>query len=340
MRTRTVSLGLLGATIAAVTLAPAAVYGQARATTAAASAEKTYTVPRTPWGNPDLQGIWTNATITPLQRPDRFAGKEFLTEQEAATLEQEAAANRVDRAPEPGNVGTYNQLWFDRGSTVVSTRRSSLIVDPPDGKIPWTPEAAKANASVDRARGRDYWNDWTDLDTGERCLTDGLPHMPYAYNNNYQILQTPGYVVILHEMFNEIRVIPVDGSAHLDQNIRQWFGDSRGRWEGDTLVVDTTNFNDKTSYRWAASWRAPRPTLHIVERFTRVDEHTIDYRFTVEDPTQFSRPWTASVPMTTNQGAVGATVGEIYEYACHEGNYSMIHVLRGARLKEKQAAKP
>jgi len=300
-----------------------------------AAEDTSWTVPSTPWGDPDLQGVWTNATITPLQRPARFADKEFLTEEEAATLERETAEARVDRPPEPGNPGTYNQIWFDRGEKVVRTRRSSLIIDPPDGRIPYTAEAQRANASADPGRGRDYWNDYTDLDTGERCLTDGLPHVPYVYNNNYQIVQTPGYVIILHEMFNEVRAIPLDGRPHLDPSIRQWFGDSRGRWEGNTLVVDTTNFNDRTGYRWGAAWRASRPTLHLTERFTRVDPTTIEYEFTVEDPEMFSRPWTGVVPMTTDQGSVGATQGQLFEYACHEGNYSIVNVLSGARASER-----
>ena len=304
---------------------------------AAAQTRDTWTPPRTPWGDPDLQGIWTNATITPLQRPREFAGQEVLTEEEAAALEQVTAERRVDGPPRAGDPGTYNRFWFDQGSKVVGTGRTSLIVDPPDGRIPWTPEANQANANRNPGRGRDYWHSYTDLDTGERCLTDGLPFLPFAYNNNYQLLQTSGYVAILHEMFHERRIIPLDGRQPIDRNIGQWFGDSRGRWEGDTLVVETTNFSDKTSYRWAAYWRASRPTLHLIERFTRVDAQTIDYEFTVTDPTMFTRSWTGAVPMRADQAAMGATVGQLYEYACHEGNYAIVNVLRGARAQESAA---
>ncbi len=302
---------------------------------AAAQTRDAWTPPRTPWGDTDLQGLWTNATITPLQRPREFAGKPVLTGAEAAAFEQVTAEGRVDGPPRAGDPGTYNRFWFDQGNKIVGTGRTSLIVDPPDGRIPWTPEASQANANRNPGRGREYWHSYTDLDTGERCLTDGLPFLPFAYNNNYQLLQTPGYVAILHEMFYERRIIPLDGREHVDRNIGQWFGDSRGRWEGDTLVVETTNFSDKTSYRWAAYWRASRPTLHLVERFTRVDAQTIDYEFTVTDPTMFTRSWTGAVPMTADQAAMGATVGQLYEYACHEGNYAIVNVLRGARAQDR-----
>ena len=295
------------------------------------------TQPHTPWGDPDLQGIWTNATITPLQRPRELAGKEVLTEEEATALEAVTAERRVDGPPRAGDPGTYNRHWFDQGTKVVGTRRTSLIVDPPDGRIPWPPEAQHATVNRDPGRGRDYWNSYTDLDTGERCLTDGLPFVPYAYNNNYQILQTPGYVAILHEMFRERRIISLNEDPHVHQNIGQWFGDSRAHWEGNTLVVETTNFNDRTSDRWAGYWRAPRPTLHLVERFTRLNAETIDYQFTVTDPTTFTRPWTAAAPMKADQAAMGATVGQLHEYACHEGNYAMVNVLSGARVQEKAA---
>ena len=289
----------------------------------------------TEWGDPDLQGIWTNVTITPLQRPLNLAGKEFLTEEEAAAYEQVTAESRVDGPPPAGDPGTYNEHWFDRGTKVVGDRRTSLIIDPPDGRIPWTAEAEQANANRDPGRGRDYWNSHADLDTGERCITDGMPHVPWVYNNNYQIFQVPGYMAIIHEQYNERRIIPIDGRPHIDGNIDQWFGDSRGHWEGETLVVETTNFSDRTSDRWANDWRVPRPTLYLVERFTRVDAQTIDYRFTVTDPTTFTQPWTAVAPMSGDQEAMGATVGGLFEYACHEGNHAVTNVLAGARAQEK-----
>jgi hypothetical protein len=179
---------------------------------------------------------------------------------------------------------------------------------------------------------------FADIDVGERCITDGLPLLPFVYNNNYQILQTPDHVVILHEMYQELRIIPLDGRPHIPQGVGQWFGDSRGRWDGDTLVVETRNFADKAHYVWAARWRAARPTLRLVERFTRVDGDTIDYQFTVEDPAMFVRPFTAVIPFSRNQGALGATAGAIYEYACHEGNYSIVNILNGARTQEKAAS--
>jgi len=331
---------VLAVVISVVSLAAVAVEGQAPAakTTAAAN---TPTPPRTPWGEPDLQGIWNIETITPLERPSQFAGREFLTQEEAAALEREVAQNRVDRPPREGDPGTYNQFWFDRGTRVVGTRRTSLIVDPPDGRIPWKPEVQKREAARAETRralleGRAAHESASDLDTGERCLTDGLAMVPLqGYNMNYQILQTPRYVAILHEMFHDVRIIPTDGRPHVGQNIRQWLGDPRGRWEDNTLIVETANFADKASYWWSASWRASRPSLRLVERFTRVDAETINYQFTMDDPTMFSRPWTAAVPMTTNQAARGVTTGRLYEYACHEGNYSIVNVLSGARAREK-----
>ena len=209
---------------------------------------QTYT---TAWGDPDLQGIWTNVTITPLQRPVDFAGQEVLTEEEAAAFEQVTAERRVDGPPRAGDPGTYNQHWFDRGTKVVGDRRTSLIIDTPDGRIPWRSDSPISAANRNEGRGVDYWDDHTDLDTGERCITDGMPHVPWVYNNNYQILQSPGYIAILHEQYNERRIITVDGSPHVAANIDQWFGDPRGHWEGDTLVVETTNFSDRRSDRWA-----------------------------------------------------------------------------------------
>ena len=297
--------------------------------------------PRTPWGDPDLSGIWTNATITPLERPRELGETPFLTKEEVAALEARAARDQfTDRAPRDGDPGTYNQVWFDRGTRIVPTGRTSLIVDPPDGRIPWT---AEARDDYERARARygvGPYDSYLDLDTGERCITDGLPMVPtQGYNMNYHILQTSSYVAILHEMFHEFRIIPldVDGRPHVDRRIGQWLGDARGRWEGDTLVVETTNFADTTHYWWAATWRAARPSLRLVERLTRIDPDTIDYRFTMHDPESFTRPWTAVIPMTTNQAERGVTSGQMFEYACHEGNYGLVNVLRGARAREEAA---
>jgi hypothetical protein len=291
-------------------------------------AAKTWAAPHTADGQPDLQGLWTNATITPFERPKDLAAKEFFTEDEAAAYEKKVAENsnrdkRGDTA-ESDVAGAYNDFWFDRGNRIVPTRRTSMVVDPPDGKVPpLTPGAQKAAAARAEIARRAPWGP-EDMGLPERCLlwpTAGPPLLPTGYNNNYQILQVPGYVVILIEMIHDVRIIPLDRRPHLPKNIRQWMGDSRGHWDGNTLVVDTTNFTDKTHFRGADE------NLHLVERFTRVDPNTILYEFTVEDPTAFTKTWKAQAPLTK-------TAGPMYEYACHEGNYSMVNVLKGARAQE------
>jgi hypothetical protein len=282
-------------------------------------------------GQTDLQGLWTNATITPFERPKELAGKAFYTKEEAAAYEKLVAAtsNRDQRGatPEADVAGAYNDFWFDRGSKVVPTLRTSLVIDPPDGRIPaLTPEAQKAAAEL-AAIARRPPESPEELGLPQRCLlwpTAGPPMVPSGYNNNYQIVQVPGYVMILVEMIHDVRIIPVDGSPHLPQKFRLWMGDSRGHWEGKTLVVDTTNFTDKTHFRGADQ------NLHLTERFTRVDPGTILYEFSVDDPTAFTKPWTAQIPLTK-------TAGPIYEYACHEGNYSAVTTLKGARAQEKTA---
>ena len=295
-----------------------------------------WTVPQTGWGVPDLQGIWTNATLTPIERPDSQTGKTVLTAEEAAEFETRSAEGRdaSDRFI-PGEVGAYNQFWMDGGKNVTGDRRTSLIVDPPDGKIPWTP-AGRRRLESDLARyGVGPFDSWEDADTGERCLTDGLPLVPLqGYNMNYHILQSPGWVMILNEMFHEYRVIPVDGRAHLPSEVGQLLGDARGRWEGNTLVVETTNFADKGHFLWRATWRGTRTGLQLIERFTRVDDETVDYEFTMTDPAMFTQPWTATLPMTTNQASRGVTAGPMFEYACHEGNYGLLNIMRGARAQE------
>jgi hypothetical protein len=299
----------------------------------AAAQTKTWNAPKTPDGQPDLQGTWTNATITPLERPADLAGKEFLTSQEAAEYEKQIAkANNADRRdlPPEGDVGlAYNDFWYNRGTKIVGTRRTSLIVDPPDGKVPpLTPAAQKVQDNL-RAAARGHASDGPESRAlTERCLlwpTAGPPMLPSFYNNNYQIVQSPGYVTILVEMIHDVRVIPLDGRPHVSANVREWMGDSRGHWEGNTLVVDTTNFSDKTRFRGADE------KMHLVERFTRVDPDTIMYEFTVDDPTAFTKSWTAQIPMRR-------TASPVYEYACHEGNYAMAGMLAGARADEKAAA--
>ena len=296
-----------------------------------AGQEKTWTPPRTADGQPDLQGIWSNATVTPLERPSEFAGKQVLSEEEAAEYaKQVVERNKQDgRVPGPNVLVAYNDLWFDRGTSVVATKQTSLIVDPPDGQIPaLTAQGQRRAAALAEARRLHPADGPEDRTLNERCLkwaTAGPPMLPGPYNSNYQIVQVPGYVIIEVEMIHDVRVIPVDGRPHLPQNVRSWMGDSRGHWEGDTLVVDTTNFRPDATYR-----NTVPETLHMTERFKRLNADTILYQFTVDDPSTFTRPWTAAIPMTK-------IPGPLYEYACHEGNYAMEGILAGARAQEKQA---
>ena len=321
--------------IAAVVAAPS-VYGQAggaAAKTKAGSSAKNWTPPRTPDGQPDLQGIWSNATVTPLERPAELAGKPVLSEREAAQYAKEVVERtNVDRrdailGTEADVARAYNNFWYDRGTKTVGSRRTSLIVDPPDGRVPaLTPEAQKRLADRDARRARPAEGP-EDRSLSERCLvwqTAGPPMLPSGYNNNYQIVQNANYVMIFNEMIHDPRIIPLDGRPHLPQNIRLWMGDSRGHWEGDTLVVDTTNFTDKTAFRGASQ------NLHLVERFKRVDPNTLVYSFTVDDPSAFARPWTAEITSTKSEG-------RIFEYACHEGNYGLEGMLRGARADDQKA---
>jgi hypothetical protein len=302
---------------------------------------KSWTVPRTPDGHPDLQGIWTNATITPLERPAALAGKATLSDAEAKALEKKSAEElaNLDGASEgpllaaAGSSGTggYNVLFIDRGSEfarVDGVKRTSLIVEPPDGRVPpITAEARQRAASMPRGN---RFDSVSDRPPAERCLlgfgsTSGPPMLPVLYNNNYQIVQTPGHVMILVEMVHDARVIRLNGT-HPSKDVRQWLGDSIGHWEGDTLVVDTTNFTNKTSFRGASE------NLHVIERFTRTDASTILYRATIDDPTTFTKQWTIEYPFV-------ATPGPIYEYACHEGNYSLTDILGGARKAEAEAGR-
>jgi hypothetical protein len=273
-----------------------------------------------------LQGTWSFATITPLERPSALAGKEVLTDEEIAELNEEAAtrADRRGATPIDDVNAAYNAFWWDRGKSI---GRTSIIVDPPDGRVPpLTPEAQQREAArVAARRARGPADSWEDRNFAERCIQyRPLPRLPTGYNNNYHILQTPGHVVMLVEMIHDVRVIPLDGRPHIGYNVRQWNGDSRGRWEGNTLVVETTNFSDKTNFRGSGG------KLHLIERFTRVDAETIDYQFTVDDPATWTRPWTGAIPLPKIEGP-------IYEYACHEGNYGMFGILAGARAEEKAA---
>jgi hypothetical protein len=296
-----------------------------------AQTSKSWTPPRTVDGQPDLQGVWTNATITPFERPPQLAGKAFLTEQEAAELEKQAAQSKVDKPPAPGDVGNYNQVWFDAGTKVVGTRQTSLVMDPPDGRVPVKP-AAEAKRDYDLAHIGDSYEH---MSVWDRCITRGVPGrmFPAGYNNAYQILQSPGYVVIMSEMIHDARVIPMDGRAHAPADVRSWDGDSRGHWDGNSLVVDTTNFNGKG---WVATSAATgrmkgipeSQALHVVERFTRVAAGTIQYEVTIDDPNVYTKPWKVSIPLTHDPQYV------VYEYACQEGNQAVENILRGARAKE------
>jgi hypothetical protein len=294
-------------------------------------------VARTAWGAPDLSGLWNGNSMTPLERPAQYADKAILTEEEVAAAEKKQRETALeDRPARDGDPGTYNQIWTDPAFKMLGDRRTSLIVDPPDGKIPFTAEGRKAETRSRERYGKGPYNTYTDLDTGERCLTDGVEIYHGGYNNNYQIVQTKDYLAILHEYYHEYRIIPLDNRPH--SSVPQWLGDGRGRWDGDTLVVDTVSFaekGEKIGYEWSNAWRASRATTHLVERFTRKGDH-LEYEFTWSDPTMFTRPWTARFNLST-QAAVGVTEGPLYEYACHEGNLAMPHVLSGSRAKEREA---
>ena len=292
--------------------------------------------PRTAWGRPDLQGVWDFRSITPMERPEDLADREFLTEEEAAQLEQGAVDRDVRlweqgsrRTEAGGNVGGYNNFWMDRGLRAVETRRTSLITYPPNGRMPAMTPAAQRRADARRDHLRDYpAGSWEDFSAGVRCILGfnaGPPFTPSAYNNNIQLFQTPDHVVIVTEMVHTARIVPLDGRPRLDPDVKQWSGDSRGRWEGDTLVIETRNFDA------GRRWRNTTDGARLVERLTRVDADTLNYEFTVTDPETWTSPWTASVPLALNPEAM-------YEYACHEGNYSMPLMLGGQRNLELSAS--
>ena len=299
--------------------------------------------PRTVWGDPDLQGIWTTATATPLERPAKHVDRRYdgnswataLTERRRALQEKSSPA--VVAATSNGDSARIivPSAWFDLASVPLPGRPPSMIVVPPDGRIPWKADA-KARSDRDQAHtGVGPYHSYLDMDTGERCISDGVTMWPqHPYNNNFQIFQTRDHVAILQEMYHEYRIIPLDGRAHIDAAIGQWLGDSRGHWEGETLVIETRGYAAKDHYYWAWPWRAARATLRLTERLTRVDETTIDYRFTIEDPTMFTEPWTALVPMTNDHKSRGLTSGPVYEFACHEGNYSIPNILKASQMQE------
>jgi len=271
-------------------------------------------------GQPDLQGLWTNSTTTPLERPGSVGDQAIYSDEEIAAIDA-ANVGRNDRLPPAGDPGTYNDFWWERGTALSST---SLIIDPPNGRLPDKTSAGETRAAW--ARGADSW---IDRNLAERCVTRGSPKRPGGYNNNFLVLQTPGYIVLVQEMINEARIIPLDGRPHIDSRIRLWLGDSRGYWDGDTLVVETTHYREEIFTNSFNCCPGASGNLTLTERFRRLDDSTIDHQYTVHDPDTYTRAWTASIPMRR-------FAGPLYEYACHEGNYGMENLLRGARTQENQ----
>jgi hypothetical protein len=297
-------------------------------------------VPRAADGHPDLQGFWNNASLTPLQRPAGLGNKQFFTAEEAAAFErsrlQEVNRDRRDGSGEADAARAYNEAWFDRGTRVAKTLRTSLVADPPDGKIPpLTPEAQKKWDRIQAEFALHPGDGPEDRPLPDRCLMFaqvGPPMMPGNYNDNYHIVQTRDFISIRTEMGDITRVIPLDGRPHLPSSVRQWTGDSRGHWEGTTLVVESTNFRAGKRSRFGVAYDGMTDeNLRVVERFTRKSADLIVYQATLDDPTVYTKPWTLEV-------AMNKVDGPIYEYACHEGNYGMSGILSGFRADEKKAA--
>jgi hypothetical protein len=320
-------------------LKPGTLVGQAPASGAKGTVQKTWKTSRTPDGHPDLQGYWTNATLTPLERPKGLGAKEFYTDAEIAEnqrLERERDAKALEgRGTEKGTADDvhydFAQYGLDRGQTTIAwDRRTSLIVGPEGTIPPLLPEARKRAADIAAKNKGHEFDGPENRPLSARCLIlagyESVPMLPAGYNNNLQIIQSDGYVTILHEMNHSTRIIPTDGRPHAPAAVRLWRGDSRGHWEGDTLVVDVTNFNDANPFHGSGD------KLHVVERFTRVEADTILYRFTVEDPATWDQPWTAEIAMSK-------TDGPIFEFGCNEGNYALANTLRGARVEEQAAKK-
>jgi hypothetical protein len=343
------SLRALAIVIAVLLMVPVSVAGQARvpqANAKATASTKTWTPPRTPDGQPDLQGVWVNHSATPLERPASLKGRPFLTDEEVTELKR-----RVARLFDANGNGDFaggddvflaalaNPEQFKNPNATASSvamverefdDRTSLIVDPSDGRVPPLTREAQQKQAAAAARQRQPAGP-EDLNNFVRCITFGVPRLggnAASYNSYYQILQAPGYVVFVGEVIHDARVIPLNGRPHLPQSIRQWHGNSRGRWEGNSLVVDTTNFSPKSNFMGSAE------NLHLVERFTRVAPDTITYEVTLNDPTTWTKAWTAVIRLKQ-------TRDKMYEYACHEGNYDVMHgILAGARAEEKAPKKP
>ena len=328
----------------ALTAAGSGLDAQTRAPSADTSASR-WTAARTTDGHPDLQGVWANNTVTPLQRPKQWEGKSTLTDAEVAELQAFAAQitdndgdaqfgdgfimavlNRIAKpiSYDPGT-GNYNQFWVVERDW--HDRRTSLIVDPPDGHLPtMTAEGQKRRAAEIEHRKAHAFEDPESFSLGERCVNFGVPRTQAGYNSYFQIVQTPAYVMIMSEMAHDARVIPLDGRPHLPPAVRVWNGDSRGRWEGDTLVIDTTNFSSKSDFMGA------HENLHLTERLRRVAADILEYEFTVDDPSTWTAPWTAMIPLKLKNEL-------IYEYACHEGNEAIPNMLRGHRYEEREAVR-
>jgi hypothetical protein len=322
-------------TLAVAVILSATLAGQAPAASPkAGAAAKAYTPPKTPDGQPDLQGFWTNSTYVPLERPNNVT-KEFYTPEEALVAEKRAAEREATQT-EPGTTADvhydFTQFGLDRSQATISRNlRTSLVIDPPDGKIPPVNASGQKRAAelaaARKTRGGQY-DSVNNMPIGSRCIImggAGPPMMNAGYNANYQIVQGPGYVMILTEMIHDARIIPLDNRPAPPGGARQWTGISRGRWDGNTLVVETTNFNGKNPFRGASE------NMKVIERFTRVSDDVIDYKFTVEDPATWDRSWTAEAPLAKTQGP-------IFEFACHETNYGVANILAGARADEKAAA--
>jgi hypothetical protein len=338
------SAGAVAVAGAVVALAAVTVDGQTRTGTSATTGS-TWKVPRTVDGQPDLQGVWANNNITPLERPKQWAGKAVLSEQEFAEIQkvtQEIVANdgdaqfgdglilaAIDKIKNPGSydpaTGNYNQFWLVERDFV--DRRTSLITDPPDGRIPaMLPEAEKRMAAATEYRQKHPADGPEDRPAGERCVNFGLPKLGAGYNSYYQLFQTKDHVVILSEMAHDARVIPLDGRPHVGKSIQQWNGDARGRWEGDTLVIETKNFSSQSEFGSGSN-------LTLTERYSRVGPNTLNYEVTIKDPSTWSKPWTVMIPLQ-------AKSEKIYEYACHEGNEGMFGILAGHRAEEAAESAP
>jgi hypothetical protein len=325
----------------AITALLAAMVAVSLVVPASGQAPKKYNAPKTPWGDPDLQGVWNDATSTPLQRPANVGEKNTLSDEEAEEFQKSLAFDLSRDRRDGGNAAdvnrAYNEHWMDaRRLKITADRRTSLIVDPVDGRIPTLATPPPERQRVRTVRGEAATRfaaglpaDYTDMSWPVRCVvrTDVPPYLPTIYNNNFQIFQSPGYVTIAPEMIHSARIIPVDGRPHLNKNLRQWLGDTRGHWEGSTLVIETTNFKAEEGVLFQGANPA---TFTITERFTRVAADSINYEFTMSDPTTWSKPWTALIPWNKVDPDE-----QMFEYACHEDNFDIVHFLTGARLREK-----